>query len=119
MATSYKTSPFSTDLITNLTRATDVVAAGAADITGTSGEVHAIHLINGDGATRYLSMLDSRTVTAGSADIIIPMDANANMTVFIDNGASFSTAISIAASTARAGTGDPTDVDMYIMSHDV
>ena len=118
MAT-YKTSPFTTDLLTNLTRADNIVAAGAADITGAAGAVHAIHIINGEASIRYMNLFDSRTVTAGSADIIIPLDANANMTVFIDEGVAFGTAISISASTSRAGTGDPSNLDANIMSHDL
>ena len=117
MAT-YKTSPFTTDLLTNLTRADNIVAAGAEDITGAAGAVHAIHIINGDGAVRFFNMFDSRTVTAGSASIIIPVDANGNMTVYIDDGVAFGTAISISGSTDRGGTGDPTNLDANIMSHD-
>ena len=118
MAT-YKTSPFTTDLLTKLTRADNIVAVGAADITGSPGAVHAIHIINGEASIRYMNLFDSRTVTAGSADIIIPLDANANMTVYIDNGVQFGTAISISASTSRAGTGDPSNLDANIMSHDI
>ncbi len=118
MAT-YKTSPFTTDLLTKLTRATDVVAAGAADVTGSSGAVHVIHILTADAATRYVSLFDSNTVTAGSADVLIPLDASGNMTVFIDEGVAFGTAVSVSASTSRDGTGDPSKVDLYIMSHDL
>ena len=119
MATLYKTSPFTTDLITNLTRATDILAAGATDITGSPGAVHAIHVTNGEGSIRYINLFDSGTITAGSADIIIPLDANADMTIFIDDGIAFGTAISVSASTARDNTGNPSDVDANIMSHDI
>ena len=118
MAT-YKTSPFTTDLLTNLTRADNIVAAGAADITGAAGAVHAIHIINGDGAARYVNFFDSATVTPGSADIIIPVDANGNIAVYIDDGVAFGTAVSVSASTARDGTGDPTNLDLNIMCHDI
>lgn len=114
----YITSPFTTDLLTNFTKADNIVAAGAADITGAAGAVHAMHIINSDGAVRYMNLFDSRTITPGSADIIIPIPAGSNMLVFIDEGVAFGTAISISASTARDNTGDPSNLDANIMSHD-
>lgn len=113
----YKTSPYKTPLQTYLFRGTAVDNAGVANITGGVSRVYCISVHNGDGAVRYVSLLDSRAVGASNQSILFPVDANEDMTVFIDVGVMFGTAVTLTSSTNPDGTtGAPTAVNVNVMS---
>ena len=113
----YKSSPYKTPLQTYLFRGTAVDNAGIANITGGVSRVYCVSVHNGDGARRYVSFLDSRAVGANNQSILIPVDANAEMTVFMDVGVLFSTAVTLTSSTGKNGTtGAPTAVAVNVMS---
>ena len=99
------------DNFDTLVKESAVVKAGVTNIlTSTTGSVFNLKLVNGD----------AYTVTYGTTvpDFVVPVAANATMTIQCRQGIVFSTAASIAAARAggTGGTGDtePTSLAVTI-----
>ena len=112
----YTTSPQTTDLQTHIFKAANIDVAGKADLIGAPKSVYAIQISNGDGAARYVSMWDATAITAEYADVLIPVNASTDMTVYIDNGITFSDRMSMNGSDAVEGGGNPTDLDITLFA---
>ena len=108
----YTSSPFKTSLQSYLFKGLDVDTTGISDAIGTPASVYTLHISNGDGATRYVALSDTAAMTWGEQDCLIRIQATTDMTIYIDKGIPFDTAISLAASQANDGTGSPVDLDI-------
>jgi len=113
----YTTSPQATDIQTYIFKAADIDVAGKADLIGASKSVYAMQISNGDGAVRYISMWDATSVIQEYADVLIPVNASTDMTVYIDNGITFSTRLSMNGSDAVTAGGNPTDLDITLFAN--
>ena len=112
----YTTSPQTTDLQTYIFKAANIDVAGKADLIGASKTVHSMQISNGDGGVRYVSMWDATEITAEYADVIIPVNASSDMTVYIDNGITFSSRLCLNGSQAVTAGSDPTDLDITVFA---
>jgi hypothetical protein len=112
----YTTSPQDTDLQTYIFKASNIDVAGKDNLIGSAKSVYAIQISNGGGAYSYVSMWDADTITAAAADILIPVNAATDMTVYIDNGIVFSTNICMNGSDAVTAGGAPTDLDITVFA---
>lgn len=112
----YTSSPFSTNLQSYLFKGLDVDVIGHTDCIGTPASVYVIHISNGDAANRYLGLWDSASLGWGGQDCLIRVQASTEMTIYIDKGIPFDTAITIGATRNNDGVGDPTDFDIDLFA---
>ena len=112
MAT-YTSSPFTTNLQSNLFKALDINNDGCPDCVGRDATVFVLYLSNGDGAIRYFGMWDSETITTEGQEVMIPVKNGEDMVVSIAVGLYFQTAVTVNGSTSMAG-GNPTDLDASV-----
>jgi len=106
MAT-YKVSPFVTGLQNYLFTAQDIDTTAKINLTGTSGSLYTAKLDNtsSGGATNYYLFWDSTEATASSADVVIPVKHTESVVMWVDKGITFSTAVTVSASSAATGSG--------------
>ena len=112
----YTTSPQTTDLQTYIFKAANIDVAGKGDLIGASKSGYAMQSSNGDGAVRYVSMWDATAITAEYADVVIPVNASTDMTVYIDSGIKFSSRLTMNGSDAVTAGGNPTDLDITLFA---
>ncbi len=114
----YTTSPQATNLQTYIFKAANIDVAGKSDLIGVAKSVYVLQASNGDGAVRYVSMFDALTLdsASGVADILFPVDASTDMTVYIDVGVAFANRICMNGSDAVKAGGNPTDLDITVLA---
>jgi hypothetical protein len=107
-------SPLATPLKTTLLKIAALEATALDDITGTSGSIRSIEIENTSGADVYVKAYNATPITLGAIpsttdpDWQFKCDASSSQTYVMDDGASFSTALSMACSTEK---GTPTTTD--------
>ncbi len=103
----YKISPFVTGLQNYLFQAQDIDPSGKINISGAPGSVYTAHFDNASsgGATNYYLFWDGTEPTASAADIVIPIKHTEKVTMWVDKGITFSTAVTVSAASAATGTG--------------
>ena len=112
----YTTSPQKTALQTYIFKAANIDVAGKSDLLGEAKSLHVLQISNGDGAVRYVSMFDALTLSSANADILIPVDASTDMTVYIDVGVAFENRLCMNGSDAVKAGSSPTDLDITVMA---
>ena len=114
----YTTSPQKTDLQTYIFKAANIDVTGKSDLIGEPKGVYVLQVSNGDGAVRYVSMFDALTLdsASGVADILFPVDASTDMTVYIDVGVSFENRLCMNGSDAVKAGSNPTDLDITVLA---
>ena len=113
----YTTSPQATDLQTYIFKVANIDVPGKDDLIGAAKSVYAIQISNGDGGVRYVGMWDATEVITEYADILIPVNASTDMTIYIDNGITFSTRLSMNGSDAVTAGSNPTDLDITLFAN--
>ena len=114
MAASYKSSPFTTKLQSFLFRGTELGTTGIANAIGTTGSLYAAHIVNNDAGVRHVSFWDAAAPAASTADVLLRLTASSNITVYIDRGVPFSTAITLTASADATGVTGTADIDLEL-----
>lgn len=111
-------SPFKTNLQTNLFTEDNVGHLGLVDCLGEPSSVYAMVVKNADAGIRYFAMWDSTTVAWDSQSMLLRIPASTDVVVHVDNGASFLTAVSISASTSTnpGALVSPTNLDLTMFA---
>ena len=112
----YTTSQQNAELQTYIFKAANIDVAGKSDLIGVAKSVYVLQVSNGDGSVRYVSMFDALTLSSANAVILFPVDANTDMTVYIDVGVAFQNRLCMNGSDAVVAGGNPTDLDITVLA---
>ena len=84
-------------------------------LTGDTGRVYTIHIVNGQGADLFVALYDSDAPVAGAAQAcLFRFDNGVNMTISSKTGIPISTGLSYNVGTSAAGTGTVNSSKAYI-----
>jgi len=107
MATSYKSSPFSSPALQRyLVKGVEVDENGRVNATGAPGSVYTAHITGGSGQN-YVLIWDGTAATTEAAEIVIPSGSGEDLVMYVDKGITCATAITFSASSVPQGGAAP------------
>ena len=105
-----KVSPLTDTLQSTLVVLTSLNVAGVDSVTGGSGTLHVVEVVNGDSDAIFIKLYDDGNPTMGTTapDVVFEVAGSATRVVWIDGGLSFVNGLSVSAA-EESGTASSTN----------